>query len=81
SPAAAIGISANEKIELLPQFIVQSLGADYGLANTVQVLPPTVALTSLAGSVVLPALTPQLLYPSAFGQLRLFSDGSIKNLS
>ncbi|MBB4099255.1 filamentous haemagglutinin family protein [Sphingomonas kyeonggiensis] len=81
SPAAAIGISANEKIELAPRFFTLQSGPDYGLADSIQVLPPTVALTSLAGSVVLPAGTPHLLYPSPIGQLRLLSDGSIKDLS
>ncbi|MEP9360952.1 filamentous haemagglutinin family protein [Sphingomonas sp. KR3-1] len=80
SPAAAIAISANEKVEIAPSFTLAS-GADYGLSGSVQVLPPSVALTALSGSVVLPTLVQQLLYPSPFGQLRILSDGNIKDLS
>ncbi|ATY34220.1 hypothetical protein CVN68_21530 [Sphingomonas psychrotolerans] len=90
SPAAAIGISANEKVEIAPPLLTASW--DYGLQprellatgsipRFVQLLPPTVSLTSLTGSVALPAEPQQLLYPSPIGQLRLFSDGDIKDLS
>lgn len=90
SAAAAIGISANEKIEMAVPLPTASW--DYGLQPResvgtgriplfVQVLPPTMTLTSLGSSVVLPAEPQQLLYPSPIGQLRLFSDGSIEDLA
>jgi len=76
SPAAAIRIAANEKVELAPSFTLAS-GSDYASVN--HVLPPSAEFTALSGSVVLP--TGQFLYPSPIGQLRLFSDGNIENLS
>lgn len=45
-----------------------------------QILPPSVALTSLTAGVELPQNSPQILYPSAFGQLRILSVGSIERL-
>lgn len=43
------------------------------------VLPPTLALAALTGSLTAPAL-PLLLYPSAQGNLQLYSAGDISNL-
>ncbi|WP_168356039.1 filamentous haemagglutinin family protein [Sphingomonas gei] len=91
SPAAAIGISANEKLEMAPPLLLGNW--DYGVQPRlaggvggpppafIQVLPPTVSLTSLSSNVVLPAEPQQLLYPSSIGQLRLFSDGDLQDLA
>lgn len=44
------------------------------------ILPPSLEMVSLAGSVELPENSPQLLYPSPIGQLRLYSAGDINQL-
>lgn len=45
-----------------------------------QILPPSMSLTSLAAGVELPQNSPQILYPSAFGQLRIMSVDNIEGL-
>ncbi|MDF0491401.1 filamentous hemagglutinin family protein [Sphingomonas sp. H39-1-10] len=45
-----------------------------------QILPPSLQITSLSASVELPVNMPQILYPSAIGQLRLYSAGDLTGL-
>lgn len=56
-------------------FILDGIPGDY-----IQVLPPSLEMTSLSASIVLPPNKPQLLYPSRIGQLRLLSYGDIDRL-
>ncbi|WP_257554651.1 filamentous haemagglutinin family protein [Sphingobium sp. CFD-2] len=46
-----------------------------------QILPPSVSMTSLSGSVKLAEGVPHLLFPSSLGQLRIYSAGSVRNLA
>ncbi len=95
SPMAGVAVSANESVEFVSPVIGNSIitgsAWDYGLqprngvASTpqayIQILPPTLELASLTGSIELPESVQQLLYPSSIGQLRIFSDGDIIDLS
>ena len=96
SPSAAFTLAANEAVSIvqtptrldLDRSPVREYGQQPGFqavdappSNYVQVLPPSFGLTSLLGSVVLPAAQRQFLYPSPIGQLRLFSAGDIAGLS
>lgn len=45
-----------------------------------QILPPSLSLVSLTESVELPQNSPQILYASSFGQLRILSAGNIEGL-
>ncbi|MGK0490604.1 filamentous haemagglutinin family protein [Sphingomonas echinoides] len=95
SPAAGLTVSAIEGVTFASPLLGNTpvVGSwDYGLqprdgtgaADTnsyIQVLPPTFAVASLTGKITLPTNVQQLLYPSAIGQLRLFSDGDLSGLS
>jgi len=90
SPAAAFSLSAAGTARIAQ---TDGLGGakEYGQAPSfrtdggtetafVQVLPPTMALTSLTARVELPQNFPQLLYPSTVGQLSLYSAGDVERL-
>lgn len=92
SPTASLSLQANGTVQITGS--ASGYPTAYGLqpqlwpddsfdpTGFVQVLPPSLNLASLAGSVSLGnAATPQMLYPSITGQLNLFSQGSITNLS
>ncbi|MBO9579645.1 MAG: filamentous hemagglutinin family protein [Sphingobium sp.] len=92
SPNAAFGLSANEAATIAQ---TAGVGTDTEFGKQpayiapgqisplayVQLLPPTLELTSIRGAVELPQDTFQLLYPSVNGQLRIFSHGSIEHLA
>lgn len=91
SPAASFSLLAIEAVRTAQTAGVGNL-KDYGqfpsakslVSDTEvdfsQILPPSMALTSLTASVDLPQNSPQILYPSAFGQLRILSVDSINGL-
>ena len=88
SPAAAFDLSSNETATLAETAGLSSFGRQFsfqdpgGISPTspIQVLPPSLRMTALTGRVVLPGNLPQFLYPSAIGQLRVFSDGNLEQL-
>ncbi|RIA45984.1 filamentous hemagglutinin-like outer membrane protein [Hephaestia caeni] len=90
SPAAAFSLSTVETARIAqtaglgdPKDFGQfpSARSEFGREiDFSQILPPSMALTSLAASVELPQNSPQILYPSAVGQLRILSADSIKGL-
>ncbi|MBV2150045.1 filamentous hemagglutinin family protein [Sphingobium sp. AS12] len=88
SPAAGFSLSAIETVRIaqtaglgrygqVPSFIRPD---NQALSDYFQILPPTLELTSIAAKVELPQNSPQLLYPSALGQLRIYSAGDIDGL-
>ncbi|WP_213979246.1 filamentous haemagglutinin family protein [Sphingomonas sp. dw_22] len=90
SAAAAVSLSGNEDVQILPAPTGSLSAWDYGQQPTllsgtttnsfIQVLPPSFAMASLLGRTILPAGASQLLYPSPIGQLHLLSVGDIANL-
>ena len=95
SAAAAFALDANEDVRIAqtPTTYGSLFRRDYGLVPTfqgplaqtpsdfIQVLPPSLTMTALTGSVLLPEAQRQFLYPSPIGQLRLFSQGDLTNMS
>ncbi|MDF0491410.1 filamentous hemagglutinin family protein [Sphingomonas sp. H39-1-10] len=96
SAGGSISVSANEDVRttptgnvVYPDQGVTSAGhsLDYGQSDPdvegryTQILPPSVSLTSLSGSVRLAEGVPHLLFPSTLGQLRIYSAGDIRNLA
>lgn len=92
SPSASMSLQANGAVQITES--ASGYPSAYGIqtqlwpdisANPIaylQVLPPSLALTSLTDTVSLGnAATPQMLYPSVAGQLNLFSQRDITNLS
>lgn len=91
SPAAALKLSATETVRIaqtaglttrygqVPSF-VQTTGGPDQPSDYFQILPPSLELTAITGKVELPQSSPQLLYPSALGQLRIYSAGDINGL-
>ncbi|MDF0545412.1 filamentous hemagglutinin family protein [Sphingobium sp. H39-3-25] len=90
SPVASVKLSATETSRVAQ---TDGLGnaKDYGQfpsfktefgteVDFSQILPPSVTLISFAGSVELPQNSAQILYPSAFGQLRILSVGGLQDL-
>lgn len=87
SPSAALRLSANETVKIaqtggldgfgqVPSFAPSSLL----ILDYFQILPPSLELVSLAAKVELPQNNAQLLYPSAMGQLRIYSAGDLDGL-
>ena len=62
------------------QTVPFQIGAGNGGAFGGSVLPPSVTLAALTGTLTAPADEPLLLYPSATGNLVLYSAGNISNL-
>jgi filamentous hemagglutinin family protein len=96
SPAAAVSLQANEAVTLAGGGSQQNFYGRAGvtfdpnnpnaLTYYLQILPPSMTFAALAGSVALPSASGNVgaqpwLYPSAIGQLRLFSDGDLTNLA
>jgi filamentous hemagglutinin family protein len=92
SPGAAFSLVSNETVRTVPtlpptgfsspaQFdFGQILEDDNGSFRAVQVLPPSLRLTSMAGNVAIAPGIPYFLFPSPYGQLQLFSAGDIGQL-
>jgi filamentous hemagglutinin family protein len=93
SPLAAFSLSANGEVQIAETASISKTKTGYGqqgdkLATNqldyltfIQVLPPTLKLASLTDSVVLPKTSRNLLYPSAMGQLEIYSAGDISMLN
>lgn len=94
SPTAALNLQANESASILgtlsPYPIAYGIQAAFNPpsppsinspAESLQVLPPSLGMTSISGSTVLRADFRHILYPSPIGQLRLLSQGDIGDLS
>ncbi|MGI9376718.1 MAG: filamentous hemagglutinin N-terminal domain-containing protein, partial [Tsuneonella suprasediminis] len=91
SPEAGFSLSGNEQAAIAQTGAIDG-GTDYGrqpafvspdtfvASQYVYVMPPTLEMTSISSSVVLPYNAPQLLYPSAIGQLTLLSAGDMDGL-
>ncbi|HEX7853243.1 MAG TPA: filamentous hemagglutinin family protein [Sphingobium sp.] len=92
SPTAALTLQANGNASIAQTLSVDGLNQDYGQQPAfypaigsfpsayVYVMPPTLRMVSLSGSVMLPVGAAQLLYPSTIGQLQLYSAGDISGL-
>ncbi|TNE43808.1 MAG: filamentous hemagglutinin N-terminal domain-containing protein [Sphingomonadales bacterium] len=70
------GVGNQKDYGQFPSFLLES-GRETEYS---QILPPSMNLVSLTSAVELPQNSPQLLYPSAFGQLRILSIGGLQNL-
>lgn len=96
SASGSISLSANEDVRTAPtgNLVYPDQGTSRGRNNFdfgqsdpdvefryTQILPPSVSMTSLSGSVTLAEGVPHLLFPSALGQLRIYSAGDIQNLA
>lgn len=91
SPTAGFSLQANGAVQITEAAsgfptafgVEPSIWTDIGSDPTsyLQILPPSLALTSLSSGVTLGnATTPQMLYPSPIGQLNLLSQSGITNL-
>lgn len=90
TPAAGFSLTAIEDVRIGDSDSAASGSVhDYGRTGwfpdefgqpreLVHVRPPSMEMTSLSGSIILPEDAPQFLYPSPLGKLRLFSDGDMK---
>ncbi|OYW16586.1 MAG: hypothetical protein B7Z39_01005 [Novosphingobium sp. 12-64-8] len=86
TPVAGVSVSSVGKVDLAQNRIEQrvsfmdvtTLASDQGVLKG-YVLPPSLALGSLASDIVLGNGTAELLYPSQFGQLTLVAGGNISD--